>query len=92
MEKEKWTGTFRSTKNPKNSLQRKPSRLPKWQYVLAPLGAGIECSACGHKIGARKVVMGDYNLAICPFCEKEMQPIEQRLLNRMKEEFNSFRP
>lgn len=32
------------------------------------------------------VVMGDIALDICPFCNSEMQPIEQVLLNRMHEE------
>ena len=86
MEKEKWKGTFKSTKNLKNSLQRKPSRLPKWQYVLAPLGAGIECTSCQYKIKAMDVVMGRYDLNTCPGCKKEMQPIDQVLLDRMHEE------
>lgn len=30
--------------------------------------------------------MGDIDLNTCPFCEKEMKPIDQKLLNRMKDE------
>lgn len=30
--------------------------------------------------------MGDVALDTCPFCQKEMEPIEQELLDRMKEE------
>lgn len=30
--------------------------------------------------------MGDVDLNTCPFCNSEMQPIEQKLLNRMHEE------
>lgn len=59
---------------------------PKWQYVLAELGAGIECTGCHHKLKAMTVVMGDVRLDICPFCNKEMQPIDQILLDRMHEE------
>ena len=82
MEKEKWKGTFKSTKN----LKKKASRLPKWQYVLAPLGTGVECTSCHHKIKAMDVVMGRYDLNTCPGCEKELQHIEQTLLDRMHEE------
>jgi hypothetical protein len=32
------------------------------------------------------VVMGRYDLNTCPGCEKEMEPIEQFLLDRMHEE------
>jgi len=59
---------------------------PRWKYVQTELGTGIECTGCGHKIKAIDVTMGEYDLNTCPFCEKKMMPIEQKLLNRLKEE------
>lgn len=56
-----------------------------WKYTLAELGAGIECSVCGHKLKAMTVVMGDISLDICPFCNAKMT-ITQDLIDRMKEE------
>lgn len=53
---------------------------------MAPLGAGIECTSCQYKIKAMDVTMGRYDLHTCPGCEKEMEPIDQLLLNQMKEE------
>ena len=47
---------------------------PKWQYVLAELGAGIECTGCHHKLKAMTVVMGDVRLDICPFCNAANRP------------------
>lgn len=90
MEKEKWKGTFRTKSSPKKSSANRSLKknLPKWQYVLAPLGAGIECTSCQYKIKAMDVVMGRYNLHTCPGCKKEMRPIEQMLLDRMKDEAN----
>ena len=63
-----------------------------WSYAVTNLGTGIECSNCHHKIGARTVVMGDVNLNTCKFCSAEMQPISQMLLNRMKDEYDAYRP
>ena len=64
----------------------------EWKYVITELGPGIECSNCHHKIDARTVTMGDVNLNECKFCSTEMRPISQTLLNRMKDEYNSYRP
>jgi DNA-directed RNA polymerase subunit RPC12/RpoP len=57
-----------------------------WRYVLTELGAGIECTNCEHKLKAMTVVMGEHDLNVCPFCSSTMEPIEQELLDRMKEE------
>ena len=64
-----------------------PNRKGVWTYVTTVGGAGIECSICHHKIGAKAVVMGDVNLNTCKFCGSEMKPISQMLLNRMKDEY-----
>lgn len=58
----------------------------EWKYVLTELGAGIECTGCHHKIKAMSVVMGEHDLNTCMFCSRQMEPISQVLLNRMKEE------
>lgn len=65
------------------------TRIGTWSHVVTELGTGIECSICHRKIGGRSVVMGDDDLNTCKFCGNEMKPIAQKVLNQLKDEFES---
>lgn len=56
----------------------------RWVFGTNDLGDYISCEKCGHKIAAKHVVFGKYDLNTCPFCESEMD-LDQKDLDRLKD-------
>lgn len=46
--------------------------MAKWTTKENDMGVYIECSKCGRKVGAKKVLFANFDLHTCPTCGSRM--------------------
>ena len=55
-----------------------------WVFGSNDLGDYLECEKCNHKLSAKQVIFGKYDINTCPFCGSEMN-LQQKDYDRLKE-------
>ena len=48
-------------------------KVAYWDFHTCDMGAYIQCSHCGRKIGVKKFVMADQDWFSCPECQAKMK-------------------